>query len=250
MSSSDAGFEWTFRGRLNRAKYLGQILSVYACIAVVAIAARLFVAAGGGSYEMRAGAGGLVGLMGAPVFAIPIVRRLHDLNRPGWNCWFMLIPIYNIALGIILLFQRGTKGPNRYGSDPLANTRVLSASQPASEHAPASVSERLGKTHATHSGVRARWVCGQCGKAYPSLAHFASRSGGSDLVCERCSDYAAGTLVADPRQEAVVTSYSQAPGSRGIQVAPWDCPACANRNTSVDCVRCGYARDGQAHKAA
>lgn len=40
------------------------------------------------------------------------VRRIHDINQPGW---LVLIPIYNF----ILLFIKGTKGGNRYGIDPL-----------------------------------------------------------------------------------------------------------------------------------
>ena len=39
------------------------------------------------------------------------VRRIHDINRSGW---LILIPFLNF----ILLFLKGTKGDNRYGSDP------------------------------------------------------------------------------------------------------------------------------------
>lgn len=39
------------------------------------------------------------------------IRRLHDVDRRGW---FILIPIYNL----ILLCTQGTKGANRFGSDP------------------------------------------------------------------------------------------------------------------------------------
>lgn len=38
-------------------------------------------------------------------------RRCHDLNR---SMWFMLIPLY----GFVLLFARGNKNDNRFGSDP------------------------------------------------------------------------------------------------------------------------------------
>jgi uncharacterized membrane protein YhaH (DUF805 family) len=39
------------------------------------------------------------------------VRRMHDVDRSGW---FILIPFYNLYLGVC----DGTKGDNRFGSDP------------------------------------------------------------------------------------------------------------------------------------
>jgi len=48
------------------------------------------------------------------------IRRLHDLNRSGRQWWLLMVPIYNIYLGLILWFKRGTRGPNRYGPDPLS----------------------------------------------------------------------------------------------------------------------------------
>lgn len=41
------------------------------------------------------------------------VRRMHDVNKSGW---FLLIPIYNLILAV----TKGTKGDNKYGSDPKA----------------------------------------------------------------------------------------------------------------------------------
>ena len=47
------------------------------------------------------------------------VRRLHDLDRTGW--WMLLVLT---GIGAILLIVwdcfKGTDGPNRFGSDPLA----------------------------------------------------------------------------------------------------------------------------------
>lgn len=39
------------------------------------------------------------------------VRRMHDVNKNGW---YIIFPIYNL----ILLLTDGTKGNNKYGSDP------------------------------------------------------------------------------------------------------------------------------------
>ena len=47
------------------------------------------------------------------------VRRLHDTNRSGF---FLLISFIPFIGGLILLFfliSEGTKGKNRFGSDPL-----------------------------------------------------------------------------------------------------------------------------------
>jgi uncharacterized membrane protein YhaH (DUF805 family) len=64
-------------------------------------------------------------LVGGTWAALAItVKRLHDLGRPGWHWWLFFIPLYNIYLGLVLLFQRGTPGPNLYGPDPLAVSRT------------------------------------------------------------------------------------------------------------------------------
>ncbi|TLD86540.1 DUF805 domain-containing protein [Helicobacter sp. MIT 05-5294] len=53
-------------------------------------------------------------------FIIFCVKRLHDINRSGWNCLWLLIPI--IGWLIIIVWCGGTKGDvgeNQYGTDPL-----------------------------------------------------------------------------------------------------------------------------------
>jgi len=47
------------------------------------------------------------------------IRRFHDLGKSGTNYFFLLIPIYNIILGLQLLLSRGTIGRNEYGPDPV-----------------------------------------------------------------------------------------------------------------------------------
>jgi uncharacterized membrane protein YhaH (DUF805 family) len=59
-------------------------------------------------------------LAGAVLGAFQVVKRLHDLGRPGWHYWLLLIPIYDIYLALVLLFCKGTAGSNSYGVDPLA----------------------------------------------------------------------------------------------------------------------------------
>jgi uncharacterized membrane protein YhaH (DUF805 family) len=60
-------------------------------------------------------------LLAAVVFgAFQAVKRLHDIDRPGTHYWLLYVPFYNIYLFVLLLFKKGTVGPNRYGPDPLA----------------------------------------------------------------------------------------------------------------------------------
>ena len=61
----------------------------------------------------------LVALLTVVFAALQVVKRLHDLDRPGWHYFLCLVPIYGFPyLGLVLLFKRGTVGPNRYGLDP------------------------------------------------------------------------------------------------------------------------------------
>ncbi len=55
-----------------------------------------------------------------PYLAV-IFRRLHDTDRSGW--WFLIafIPIVGIIVLLVFLVLDGTKGENRYGSDPKAS---------------------------------------------------------------------------------------------------------------------------------
>jgi uncharacterized membrane protein YhaH (DUF805 family) len=45
-------------------------------------------------------------------------RRLHDFDASAWWILFSFVPLVNFALLISLLFVPGTKGDNRFGSDP------------------------------------------------------------------------------------------------------------------------------------
>ncbi|MDC0192346.1 DUF805 domain-containing protein [Alphaproteobacteria bacterium] len=50
------------------------------------------------------------------------IKRLHDLNKSGWNVLWSFIPILGyIYLAIICFFFKGIKGSNDYGSDPNDN---------------------------------------------------------------------------------------------------------------------------------
>jgi len=47
-----------------------------------------------------------------------MVRRLHDINKSGWNVLISIIPLVGSIWIIVLLATKGTVGENRYGPDP------------------------------------------------------------------------------------------------------------------------------------
>lgn len=57
------------------------------------------------------------------------IKRYHDHDKSGWWVLTGFIPLYNIWATIELLFLRGTKGPNRYGADPLEKKMSGSGNQ-------------------------------------------------------------------------------------------------------------------------
>ena len=61
----------------------------------------------------------LIGLLQWAVMVPPTIRRFHDLGQSGWMVLLQLVPIVSLAIGLILLVGRGTRGPNQYGDDPL-----------------------------------------------------------------------------------------------------------------------------------
>jgi len=52
-----------------------------------------------------------------PTIAVE-VRRLHDIDQPGWWVLLALTGVGTIVL-IVWACQRGTQGPNRFGPDPM-----------------------------------------------------------------------------------------------------------------------------------
>jgi uncharacterized membrane protein YhaH (DUF805 family) len=75
-----------------------------------------------GSFSMETKFSPLAGIFSLVVLLPSIsvaVRRLHDTDRTGWWWWLLLIPIIGIIVLIIWWATQGTRGPNRYGEDPL-----------------------------------------------------------------------------------------------------------------------------------
>jgi uncharacterized membrane protein YhaH (DUF805 family) len=111
---------FSLKGRMSRQQYvlgsLGISLVTYALAFAVGFAAGM-----AGVGEEGAGAlGFIIGAAGAVAMACLVVRRLHDVGKPGWHYWLFFVPLYNIYLGLVLLFTKGATGANEYGPDPCA----------------------------------------------------------------------------------------------------------------------------------
>lgn len=119
----DAFFElFSMQGRANRAWYLWHIVLDDLAIATLAIVLVMIGVLTGSPLVVLPILGVLAGGIWAAIAVT--VKRLHDLERPGWH-WFLLgVPLYNVYLGLVLLFAKGTPGPNRFGLDPLQAAKV------------------------------------------------------------------------------------------------------------------------------
>ena len=53
-------------------------------------------------------------------------KRFNDLGYNGWCVLSLFIPVLNAIPVVILLFIKGTVGPNKYGPDPLAEAKMHS----------------------------------------------------------------------------------------------------------------------------
>ena len=111
-------------GRANRAWYLWHILLDDLAIITGILLFTLLSGLTGSMLFMLPALGVLIGGLWAGVCIT--IKRLHDLNRPGWHWLLLMIPLYNIYLGITLLFRKGTEGSNDFGPDPLAGYKAIS----------------------------------------------------------------------------------------------------------------------------
>ncbi|PKB78218.1 MAG: hypothetical protein BZY88_19505 [SAR202 cluster bacterium Io17-Chloro-G9] len=45
----------------------------------------------------------------------PVRGRLHDMGNSGWWAMLMLVPVFNLALWLFLLFMPGNRLANKFG---------------------------------------------------------------------------------------------------------------------------------------
>ena len=121
---------FSFNGRINRAKFwLGNVALWVVYVILMIIGGAGMTASFDPNNPQAAGAG--MGVMGIIILIVYIamlwpalaigVKRWHDRDKSGWWVLIALVPIigglwYLIECG----FLEGTKGPNKYGPDPLA----------------------------------------------------------------------------------------------------------------------------------
>ena len=110
-----------FKGRARRPEYWWWILFTV-LVGIVLELVDLGIAAAHGP--------GVLGNLANLVFLLPSLavgaRRLHDTDRSGWWLLLWFIPLIGWIILIVFLCQRGTEGPNRFGSDE-DNTSVVEA---------------------------------------------------------------------------------------------------------------------------
>lgn len=104
-----------FQGRAPRTEYWYFVLFGILC-QIGAVIVGVII---GGS-DAALGLHDLVGLaLLLPTLAVS-VRRLHDIDRTGWWLFIALVPIVGAILLLVWACTRGTRGPNRFGADPLS----------------------------------------------------------------------------------------------------------------------------------
>lgn len=118
---------FSLKGRINRAKYFWYSVFLGFANVCLHLGVRSLTDAGQHSGALSGDMAEIFRLLSCAIFTqgvVLAVRRLHDLNRSGWEWWLLLIPLYNIYLGVLLSFQKGTEGTNLYGEDPLQTENV------------------------------------------------------------------------------------------------------------------------------
>lgn len=133
---------FSFQGRINRAKYWGGIVGIYAVLFVIIIVATSLFGGDtaavaseleGSAFEdggmesssevsggLLAGLGVVYILFGWMGLALQ-VKRWHDRAKSGWMVLVNFIPVVGGIWALVECgFLSGTSGPNQYGPDPLS----------------------------------------------------------------------------------------------------------------------------------
>lgn len=115
----------TWKGRINRFRFLNLELLLILLIAISAITTLPLI------YPSRYDSSFVTSvtniqlytnLMNLPIIYFAIcfkIRRFHDLNKSAFNLLWLLIPGVNLYFIFILFFFKGTDGDNRFGEDRL-----------------------------------------------------------------------------------------------------------------------------------
>ena len=114
-------FMLTMNGRIGRARYFLTILGLTIVMYIISFAVGIIGGSNGASDEGIGATAYLISIVFTVVMAFSVVRRFHDLDRPGTHYWLLLIPLYNIYVSLVLLFQKGTLADNKYGPNTVTS---------------------------------------------------------------------------------------------------------------------------------
>ena len=126
---------FSLRGRIGRLRYLAYMLVIFMIVFMVQTV--IYFVAGiwaTNAFEMNF-ARTFVSL--TPLFTLLFllfycfvlaIRRLQDINQPGWSSLLILVPFINIAMFAALALLPGTKGINKYGPPAPANSPIITIS--------------------------------------------------------------------------------------------------------------------------
>ncbi len=113
---------FSLNGRISRAQYFWYSVVLGLANACLQSGVGSLAHTGQHSESLSPDVAAILWLVECAIFTWSIilpVRRLHDLNRSGWHLWLLCVPLFNIYLACVLVFRKGTEGPNHYGDDPL-----------------------------------------------------------------------------------------------------------------------------------
>ena len=105
-------------GRITRKTLWLKVWLPYVVIYLMAVVIDMLA----GTFSEEFGIGlfsGVLSVCSIYPFVIVCIKRLHDRNRSGWFYLLCLVPILNLWPAVEIYFLRGTRGPNRFGPDPL-----------------------------------------------------------------------------------------------------------------------------------
>ncbi|MGX1099425.1 DUF805 domain-containing protein [Amorphus sp. MBR-141] len=107
----------TFSGRIARADYWWYVLAYFILLLIGGVVDGVL---GFGWDEGEAGpVAGLISLVHILPSLAAGFRRLHDIGRTAWWYLIVLIPLVGMIVLLVFHVQRGDRGPNVYGPDPL-----------------------------------------------------------------------------------------------------------------------------------
>jgi uncharacterized membrane protein YhaH (DUF805 family) len=120
-----------FQGRSRRMEYWMFALGILIASIVIGVVVGLIAGISGSSNSAGMFGGGiglaLFGLLWLAIIVPSIavqVRRFHDQNLTGWLVLLNFIPYLGGLVVLVFMCLPGTKGPNKFGPDPLDTNGV------------------------------------------------------------------------------------------------------------------------------